>query len=123
LTPRHALIIKNNTTRGRPLHWRASISSWKKHRQDSSDDDSNLSDSDSDSESDSSGEDNGCFGDDEPNQSCSNATKNIPWNEIDEQRLREHREEGKPWKWIFKQFPTRTEPAIRTRWTIIQSRS
>jgi hypothetical protein len=49
--------------------------------------------------------------------------KNIPWDEIEEQRLRVYKEEGKAWKWIFKKFPNRTEPAIRTRWTILQNRS
>jgi hypothetical protein len=64
-----------------------------------------------------------CSGDDEPEQSCSSARKNIPWDEIDEQRLRVYREEGKAWKWIFQKFPTRTPPAIRTRWNMIQHRS
>ena len=40
----------------------------------------------------------------------------------DEQRLRVYKEEGKPWKRIFTKFPTRNEPAIRTRWTVIQRR-
>jgi hypothetical protein len=48
---------------------------------------------------------------------------NIRWDDIDEQWLRVYMEEGKPCKWIFKQLLTRTEPAIRTRWTIIQNRS
>lgn len=41
--------------------------------------------------------------------------KNIPWDEIDEQR-------GKHWSWIFGKFPTRTPPAVRTRWNMIGPR-
>jgi hypothetical protein len=39
-------------------------------------------------------------------------TKNIPWDELDEQPLRYTRKEGRTWKGIFKKFLTRTEPAI-----------
>lgn len=116
--------IKNNSTQARPLHQRASRASSQEHQQDSSDD-SNLdgSGSGSDSGSDSGSEDDGCSGDDEREQTCLNARKNTRWDEIEEQRLRVYKEEGKPWKWIFKQFPDRTEPAIRMRWIMIQNRS
>ena len=63
-------------------------------------DDGSLRDSDSDSNSDNDGY-------------CSE----------DEQRLRVYKEEGKAWKWIFKKSPGRTEPAICTRWTMIQHRA
>jgi hypothetical protein len=80
-------------------------------------DDHSLSDSDLNPRSD----DDGCCSEDE--QHRSSTRKHIPWDEIDEQRLRVYKEEGKAWKWIFKKFPTRTEPVIRTRWTIIQQRA
>jgi hypothetical protein len=54
-------------------------------------------------------EDDGCSGN-EQEQTCSSTRKNIPWHEIDEQRLRVYREEGKLWKRMFKQFPIGTEP-------------
>jgi hypothetical protein len=81
-----------------------------------------ISDSDSlsDSDSDASSDNDGCRSEDE--QGGPSPRKNVPWGELDEQRLRVYKEEGKPWKWIFKKFPGRTEPAIRTRWTIIQQR-
>ena len=135
---------KNNAARPPPLNRRISGATSQGHRHESSNDDNNLNgigscsdsscgscsdsccgsygDSSSDSGIDSSSEDNECSGD-EPEQSCLNLRKNVPWDEIDEQRLRVYRKEGKPWKWIFKQFPTRTEPAIRMRWTMIQQRS
>lgn len=74
-----------------------------------------------DSESDASSDDDGDRGED--GQGGLSPRKNIPWGELDEQRLRVYKKEGKPWKWIFKKFPGRTEPAIRTRWTIIQQRA
>lgn len=80
-------------------------------------DDDSLSDSDPDARSD----DDGCRSEDE--QHRPSTRKNTRWDEIDEQRLRVYKEERKRWKWIFKKFPTRTEPAIRTRWTIIQQRA
>jgi hypothetical protein len=58
----------------------------------SSDNNSNTN-SDSGSDSDSGSEDNGCFGDVEPEQSYSSTRKNIPCNEIDEQRLMVYRED------------------------------
>lgn len=82
-----------------------------------------ISDNDSlsDSGSDTSKDSDGCRSEDE--QGGPIPRKNVPWGEIDEQRLRVYKEEGKPWKWIFKKFPGRTEPAIRTRWTIIHQRA
>jgi hypothetical protein len=77
-------------------------------------------DSSSDSDRDASSNNDECRGEDE--QHRPSGRKNIPWDEIEEQRLRVYKEEGKAWNWIFKKFPTRTEPAIRTRWTMIQRR-
>jgi hypothetical protein len=48
---------------------------------------------------------------------------NIPWDPVDEQRLVAWKKEGKPWDWIFKKFPDRTHPAIRTRWSMVRPRS
>jgi hypothetical protein len=64
-----------------------------------------ISDDDSlsDSEPDVSSDDDGCRSEDEQHPS---ARKNSRWDEIDEQRLRVYKEEGKDWKWIFKKFPT-----------------
>jgi hypothetical protein len=39
---------------------------------------------------------------------------------LDEQRLLAYKKEGKPWKWIFRKFLGRTQPAIHTQWNIIQ---
>lgn len=78
-------------------------------------------DSPSDSGSDASSDNNGCRSEDE--QDSASPRKIVPWGKIDEQRLRVYQEEGKAWKWIFKKFTGRTEPAIRTRWTIIQQRA
>jgi hypothetical protein len=83
----------------------------------SSDHDCGLSDSDPDSSSD---DDDGCSSKDE--QGCSSTRKNIPWDPIDEQRLVAWKKEGKPWGWIFKKFPGRTYPAIRTRWNMLRPR-
>jgi len=52
----------------------------------------------------------------------SSTRMNIPWDPIDEQRLLVYRKEGKSWDWIFRKFPGRTRPAIRTRWNMIRPR-
>lgn len=44
---------------------------------------------------------------------------NVLWNSIDEQRLLAYKKEGKLWKWIFRQFPSRTQLAVRTRLNIV----
>jgi hypothetical protein len=81
----------------------------------SSNDESGLSDSDPDLSSD--------------DDACSSKKKkgfsirmNIPWDPIDEQRLLAYKKEGKSWKWIFRQFPGRSQPAVRTRLNIVQAR-
>jgi hypothetical protein len=73
-----------------------------------SDDDGVLSDSDSESSSD----------DDE----CSSKSKHSRWPDLDEQRLLAYKKEDKSWEWIFRKFPGRTRPAIRTRWNMIRPR-
>ncbi|KAH8595378.1 hypothetical protein B0O99DRAFT_622743 [Bisporella sp. PMI_857] len=63
----------------------------------SNSDDSGMSDSDPEN----SGEDRRSSSDDEQEHICT---------------------DGKTWAWIFKIFPGRTQPAIRTRWNMVQSR-
>ena len=84
----------------------------------SSNDDGGSSDSDPDVSSD----DDGCSSEAEK-QSGLSARMNIPWDPVDEQRLVAWKKEGKPWDWIFKKFPGRTHPAIRTRWSMVRPRS
>jgi len=82
----------------------------------SGDDDGGLSNSDSESSSD----DDGCSSAGE--QGRSSTRKNVPWEDLDEQRLLAYMKEEKPWKWIFPKFPGRTHAAIRTRWNMIRPR-
>jgi hypothetical protein len=84
----------------------------------SSNDDGGLSDSDSDVSTD----DDGCSSEAEKQGGLS-VRMNIPWDPVDEQRLVAWKKEGKPWDWIFKKFPGRTHPAIRTRWSMVRPRS
>ena len=73
----------------------------------SSSNDDGLSDSDSESSSDG----DGCSAEDE--QGRSSTRKNVPWEDLDEQRLLAGKEE-QPWKWIFSKFPGRTDPVYRS---------
>ncbi|KAI9769831.1 MAG: hypothetical protein M1840_003825 [Geoglossum simile] len=82
----------------------------------SSDDDGGLSDSDPES---SSGDD-GCLS--EAEQGHSSMSKRSRWSDLDEQRLLAYKKEGKSWDWIFGKFPSRTGPAIRTRWNMVRPR-
>jgi hypothetical protein len=82
----------------------------------SSDDESALSDSDHDLSSD----DDACSS---TKKQGSSIRMNIPWDPVDEQRLLAYKKEGKSWKWIFRRFPGRTQPAVRTRLNMIQARS
>ena len=84
----------------------------------SSNDDGGLSDSDPELGSD--GDRDGCSSEDE--LGCSGTKMNVPWDPIDEQRLLAYKKERKSWKWIFRQFPGRTQAAVRTRLTIVQAR-
>jgi hypothetical protein len=113
--PRHASAHNpnNHIARTRLVHGRPVRAVAERRSTAGIGDDGSLSDSDSDASSDN----NGCRSEDE--QDSASLRKNVPWGEIDEQRLRVYKEEGKAWRWIFKKFPGRTEPAIRTRWTII----
>ena len=81
-------------------------------------DKSGLSDSDPELGSDC--DSDGCSSEDELSRSGSRM--NVPWDPIDEQRLLAYKKEGKSWKWIFRQFPSRTQPAVRTRLNIVQAR-
>jgi hypothetical protein len=84
----------------------------------SDDDESGLSDSDPELGSDGDGD--GYSSEDE--LGLSGTRMNVPWDPIDEQRLLAYKKEGKSWKWIFRQFPGRTQPAVRTRLNIVQAR-
>jgi len=84
----------------------------------SDDDESGLSDRDPELGSDGDGD--GYSSEDELGRS--GTRMNIPWDPIDEQRLLAYKKEGKSWKWIFRQFPGRTQPAVRTRLNIVQAR-
>ncbi|TAQ85113.1 hypothetical protein B7494_g6565 [Chlorociboria aeruginascens] len=81
-------------------------------------DESGLSDSDPELGSDC--DSDGCSSEDELSRSGSRM--NVPWDPIDEQRLLAYKKEGKSWKWIFRQFPSRTQPAVRTRLNIVQAK-
>ena len=80
-----------------------------------SDDKSGLSDSNPDLSSD----DDACSS---KKKQGSSIRMNIPWDPVDEQRLLAYKKEGKSWKWIFRQFPGRSQPAVRTRLNIVQGR-
>jgi len=82
------------------------------------DDESELSHSDP--ELDSDGDSDGCPSEDELGRS--GTRMNVPWDSIDEQRLLAYKKERKPWKWIFRQFPGRTQAAVRTRLNMVQTR-
>ncbi|KAG0133810.1 hypothetical protein HOY82DRAFT_639659 [Tuber indicum] len=84
----------------------------------SSDDAGDLSDGDPDVSSD----EDGCSSEAEKQGGLS-VRMNIPWDPVDEQRLVAWKKEGKPCDWIFKRFPGRTHPAIRTRWRMAHPRS
>jgi hypothetical protein len=84
----------------------------------SDDDEYRLSDCDPKLGSD--GGSDGCSSEDELGRS--GTRMNVPWDPIDEQRLLAYKKEDKPWKWIFHQFPGRTQPTTRTRLKIVQAR-
>ena len=48
------------------------------------------------------------------------ARKNRRWEPLEEQRLLAWRREKKPWKWIFDQFPDRTEATVCVRLHMLQ---
>jgi hypothetical protein len=94
------------------------FTSWGSEPSSSDDDESGLSDSDPELGSDGDGD--GYSSEDELGRS--GTRMNVPWDPIDEQRLLAYKKEGKSWKWIFRQFPGRTQPAVRTRLNIVQAR-
>ena len=112
--------IHRDTTRTRPQHGKAvdaGALALQGSEPSSSDDDGGLSDSDSESSSD----DDGCSSEAEK-QGRSSTRMNIPWSDLDEQRLLAYKKEGKSWEWVFRKFPGRTRPAVRTRWNMIRPR-
>jgi hypothetical protein len=80
----------------------------------SSDDDSGLSDSDLSSDEER-------YSSDKAGRSSTRM--HSPWSALDEQRLLGYKKENKPWSWIFRKFPNRTPPAVRTRWNMIQEKA
>jgi len=121
-TAAEAGLILDDATRTRPQHGRAvqaeALASQGNEPASSDKDESGLSDSDPDVSSD----DDGCSSEAEKQGGLS-VRMNIPWDPVDEQRLVAWKKEGKPWDWIFKKFPGRTHPAIRTRWSMVRPRS
>jgi hypothetical protein len=65
------------------------------------------------SDSESSSDDDECSSEGE--QGRSSTSKHNRWSDLDEQRLLAYKKEDKSWEWIFRKFPGRTRPAIRTR--------
>jgi len=86
------------------------------NKQSSSNNDDGLSDSDPDPSS----NDDGCSSEDEHGRS--RTSKRSQWSDLDEQRLLAYKKEGKSWDWIFRKFPGRTKPAVRTRWNMVRPR-
>jgi hypothetical protein len=80
----------------------------------SSDDDSSLRDSDLSSDEER-------YSSDKVGRSSTR--KHSPWSALDEQRLLGYKKENKSWSWIFRKFPNRTPPALRTRWNMIRERA
>ncbi|KAJ9644107.1 hypothetical protein H2199_003975 [Coniosporium tulheliwenetii] len=79
-----------------------------------SSDDSEHS-SDSDLSEDDPNYDNEGLEDDEVHQS---SRKHGRWSPADDERLIRWKKEGKEWKWIFQQFPGRTQASVRSRWYV-----
>ncbi|EON63737.1 hypothetical protein W97_02965 [Coniosporium apollinis CBS 100218] len=79
----------------------------------SSDDNEHLSDSDL--SGDDLNYDNEGLDDDEEHQS---SRKHGRWSPADDKRLIRWKKEEKEWRWIFKQFPGRTQASVRSRWYI-----
>ena len=46
-------------------------------------------------------------------------TKRGHWTRKEDDNLREWKRIGRPWSWIFDQFPERTEAAVRSRWFVV----
>jgi hypothetical protein len=107
-----------DATRSRPKHVKAMHSqalASQRREPLSSDDDGGLSDSDPDLSSDDDGYSS------EDKQGLSTGV-NDRWDPVDEQRLLAWKKEGKSWKWIFRKFPGRTQPAVRQRLSIVKNR-
>jgi hypothetical protein len=46
--------------------------------------------------------------------------RNRKWSDLERERLRAYVNEGMEWKWIFKQFPGRTDAAVRTQVSLLR---
>jgi hypothetical protein len=112
LTARHPYCIQPR--HGKAMDAEALISQGSKPSR--SDDDGGLSKSDSEPDSDGGGWLS------EAEQDPSSTRKQSRWSGLEKQRLLAYKNEGKPWPWIFRKFPGRTHPAIRTRWNMIRPR-
>jgi hypothetical protein len=58
--------------------------------------------------------------DDDGHEASATGCGNRRWDPLDEQRLLAWRKEKRSWKWIFDQFPDRTEGAIRVRHNMLK---
>ncbi len=47
---------------------------------------------------------------------CASAEAPSQWSPSSEERLLAYRRQKRPWKWILRRFPHRTEGAVRTCW-------
>ncbi|KAK6364009.1 hypothetical protein LTS17_012596 [Exophiala oligosperma] len=52
-------------------------------------------------------------------ETLSRPTKRGHWTSDEDIHLTEWRRLGKPWSWIFDQFPERSEAAVRSRWFVV----
>jgi hypothetical protein len=59
-------------------------------------------------------------GDSDDENSPRRTRRNRKWSQLDRERLRTYVKEGMEWKWIFKQFPGRTEAAVRTQVSLLK---
>jgi hypothetical protein len=51
---------------------------------------------------------------DDDEDKLSNTVRHSLWTALEEQRLKAYVKEGKPWKWIFQQFPHRTQSSTHS---------
>jgi hypothetical protein len=59
--------------------------------------------------------------DDDDNENSGRQTrKNRKWSQLERERLRTYIKDKMEWKWIFKQFPGRTDAAVRTQVSLLK---
>jgi hypothetical protein len=63
---------------------------------------------------------NSSTGDSNDENSLRRSRRNRKWLQLDSERLRTYVKEEIEWKWIFKQFPGRTEAAVRTQVSLVK---